>query len=54
MVFFPSYVMILYQFQVTGHADILENGTCPDDRCYINPKGGVHFINVWEQKKCKQ
>src|SRR5690606_35455904 len=38
----PSY------FGATGHADIMENGTCPDDRCYFNAKGGVHFINIWE------
>ncbi len=35
-------------FGATGHADIMENGTCPDDRCYFNATGGVHFINVWE------
>ncbi|MBX2953339.1 MAG: hypothetical protein KF870_12600 [Leadbetterella sp.] len=34
-------------FGATGHADILESGTCPDNRCYFNPKGGVYYIDVW-------
>lgn len=47
------YIMIanypgINYFGATGHADIMENGTCPDDRCFFNPKGGVYFINVWE------
>jgi hypothetical protein len=31
----------------TGHADIINNSNCPGE-CWFNPKGGVHYIDIWE------
>lgn len=30
----------------TGHADIINNGTC-NGTCNLQPEGGVAFINIW-------
>lgn len=30
----------------TGHADILDNGSC-NGGCYLSPSGGVAYINIW-------